>query len=127
MQVKDCDIGDDFSVVNKNENIFDVSQRFTDIKSVVVLDNDKPVGIITTMDLVRRVLMARKDPEKTTAGEIMSSPVLTVKLTDDLRTVSGIMTKNGYMAVPVVDDEGKFSGALTIYDVVSKLKENQKK
>ena len=123
MRVKDCNIDDSFSTVLKTDSAFDVAEKFGDVKSVIVLEGKKPVGIITAMDWVRRVLMQRKNPEKTTAGEIMTSPVETVRLDDDLRVASEIMTKNNYLTLPVVDDDGRFAGMITIYDVAMNVRE----
>ena len=47
--------------------------------SAVVTDGDGlPVGIVTDRDLRRKVLAEARDPETTSAAQIMSSPVVTV-------------------------------------------------
>ena len=45
------------------------------IGSVIVVEDDRPVGFITEKDLLDRVVKAKKDPEKTYAKEVMSTRV----------------------------------------------------
>ena len=47
------------------------------IGSVIITDSNKPVGIVTERDLVRRVLALSKDPTHLTAINICSKPVIT--------------------------------------------------
>ncbi len=126
MQVKDCNINDSFSTVLKTDNVFDIAEKFEGVKSIIVLEKKKPVGIITAMDLVRRVLMKRKDPKKTTASDIMTSPIEMIKLDDDLKLASEIMTKNNYLTLPVIDDNERFVGVITIYDIATKVRKIEK-
>ncbi len=47
---------------------------------IVVVDKErKPLGMITERDLVARVLAKNAPPERTTAKEFMSSPVVTIE------------------------------------------------
>lgn len=121
MKVKDCKISD-YVTASKDDNIYDVTKKLGYNKSIIVLDKKKPVGIITSRDLVRRVLMARKDPKTTLAKDIMTKPVVTAKLDDDLKRTSEIMLNKDFLTMPVVDKKGLFSGVITVYDVISALK-----
>ena len=47
------------------------------ISSLVVVDSEKPVGIITERDMLSRVLNKSKITTETTVKEIMSKPVIT--------------------------------------------------
>jgi CBS domain-containing protein len=60
-----------------------------DIGAVIVVDEDKPMGIITERDIVEWELTTSEDPNQKVAREIMSSPITVVEqdtsLTDALK------------------------------------------
>lgn len=58
--------------------------------SVVVAEDDFPVGIITQRDLLSKILKLRKDPSKTRAKDVMSVPLLNLE-TDE--TLTGAMKR----------------------------------
>jgi CBS domain-containing protein len=59
------------------------------IGAVIVVDEDKPMGIITERDIVEWELTTSEDPNQKVAREIMSSPITVVEqdtsLTDALK------------------------------------------
>lgn len=122
MKVKECNINDEFVPVSPDENAFDIAEKISGFKFAIVTDKKKPVGIITPRDLVDRVLTKKKDPEKTLAKDIMTSPVMTASLDDDVKDVSKIMLKNNYLSIPLVDKNEELKGIITLYDVLAKLK-----
>ena len=66
-----------------------------DTGAVVVVKNSKPIGIITEKDILERTINAYRDPAKTTAQEIMTSPLVTI---DEDRTADEaleVMRQNG--------------------------------
>lgn len=46
---------------------------------IVVTDDGDPIGIITELDVIRRVVNAGKDPNQTRVADILSSPIITVE------------------------------------------------
>lgn len=46
---------------------------------IIIKDDGKPLGIVTERDLVARVLAQKVAPEKTTAKEFMTSPLVTIE------------------------------------------------
>jgi len=55
------------------------------VGSIVVVENDQPVGIITEKDMLERVIKAGKNPELTLARDVMSKPLVTI---DAERTIA---------------------------------------
>jgi CBS domain-containing protein len=71
-----------------------------------------PVGIITEWDILqfyRRGL----DLAKTTAGLVMSTPLLLVKLTDSMWTAHQIMQRLGVRRLVVSNAQGELAGVIT--------------
>lgn len=61
------------------------------VNSVLVSENNTIKGIVEQKDILEKVLIGRKDPEKTRASEIMSTPVLAIdsdeSLVEALKTI----------------------------------------
>lgn len=90
------------------------------IGSLVVVEGDRPVGIVTDRDLLRRVIVARRDAESATARDIMSQPLVTARDTDPLQWVIQVMAEHGVRRVPVVRDD-RLVGLVSLDDVFAAL------
>ena len=42
------------------------------ISAIVISDDKKPIGIVTERDLIKKVMLPKKDPKKMKIGSIMS-------------------------------------------------------
>lgn len=87
------------------------------VGSVVVLDGDDPVGIVTDRDLVLRVFGADADPGSVTASEVMSGDLVTATGEEGVYELVRMMAQNGVRRVPVVTD-GELVGIVTLDDVI---------
>ena len=72
---------------------------------VIILRKGKPVGIVTERDLVNKVLVGGLDPAKTSASDIMSTPLITVDPEDDLLKATQVMKEQNVRKLIVVRDE----------------------
>jgi len=89
-----------------------------DASCVVVTGGDgAPAGIVTERDIVRRAAF-RADPE-TAVGDIMTSPVRTVRADDLLYQAVGAMRRFGLRHLPVVDATGALCGMLSLRDALA--------
>lgn len=84
----------------------------TDIGAVIVVEGDKPIGLITEKDVLDRVLNASKDPSKTFARDVMSSPVSTVEHNTSLMDALKVMRDKQIRRLTVTQD-GKLIGIVT--------------
>jgi len=59
------------------------------IGAVIVMSGGEPAGIVTERDIVEKVVRLHRDPAKTRAQEVMSSPLVSIEagksVTDALR------------------------------------------
>ena len=93
--------------------------------SLLVTDfNDKPVGIITERDLVRRVLANDANSKTVVIKEIMSSPIATIDGNSSVEAAADLMMQNQVRHLLVVDDEdvNKPLGIITSTDFTTYLK-----
>jgi acyl dehydratase/CBS domain-containing protein len=85
------------------------------IGSVVVVEDDSPVGIVTNADLVR-LLGTVTEPETRPVRAFMSSPVVTVSPDVPLKRAVETMRENDVSRLVVLDD-GHIEGILTTDDI----------
>ena len=123
-------IKDDHVVSDVNENVVDVAKKLKEnrrFNHVIILDGKKPVGIVSIRDVVERVVAEERDVKNTKVSDIMTSPVVTIKENQDTKEIADMMIKNSFLSLPIVNENDGFLGVVSIYDVLAKLKENQKK
>jgi signal-transduction protein with cAMP-binding, CBS, and nucleotidyltransferase domain len=76
------------------------------VSSLVVVDkNDKPLGLITERDLVRKVCIRDIHTSKVVNEDIMSSPLITVKSKSLTSEAVDIMLQNNVRHLLVIDNE----------------------
>jgi acetoin utilization protein AcuB len=62
----------------------------------------------------------------TLASEVMTENVMKVKESDTLQYCLDIFLENFFRALPVVDDQGKLVGLITVYDILVGLEQSRK-
>lgn len=76
-----------------------------------------PLGIFSERDLMRRVILARKDPAATLVQDVMTTDVVCVEPGTPAKEAMAIMTDRRCRHLPVVEG-GKVIGMLSIGDLV---------
>ncbi len=87
------------------------------IGSVVVMENDIYLGIMTERDYSRKVILKGKDSTTTMVSEIMSTDLPTVSPTDSIEHCMQLMTEKSIRYMPVFDNN-KLIGIISMSDVV---------
>ena len=93
-----------------------------DIGSIVIVQEGKPIGIVTERDFVRRVAALGKDSRTMTVADIMSTPLVTVGPECDINSAAKIMTDNNIKRLPVVEGE-RLVGIITSFDIAKVMAE----
>jgi len=94
------------------------------IGAVLVLENDRLVGIFSERDYARRGVLQGRGVD-TKIEEVMTSPVYAVAPERSLEDCLAIMTERHFRHLPVVED-GKVTGVVSIGDVVKALIDEQR-
>ena len=76
-----------------------------EIGSVIVTEAGRPVGIMTERDVLRRVMVKGLDPTKTKVGEVMSSPLVTIKADAYITDAGRLMSEKNIRRLLVVEDD----------------------
>lgn len=87
------------------------------IGSVVVIKDDKFLGIVTERDYSRKVVLKGKNSTDTKVTEIMTSEFPLLKPNDSVDFCMELLTKNNIRYLPVFEEEN-LVGIISISDVV---------
>ena len=90
------------------------------VRSVLVIDDDVLVGIVTQGDCAIKVLLPGLDAKQTQVGQVMTRDAVTVKPDDQVESCMAVMTARGFRHLPVLD-AGKVVGVISIGDVVKDI------
>ncbi len=110
--------------LDSRQNIFDISKLMikNGVGSVLVIDSDNlPIGIITERDIIKKVTAKNISPGQAKCDEIMTSPVITIMAYDSIETATKIMKKNKIKRLPVLEENKKIVGILSITDIIKHL------
>lgn len=91
-----------------------------DIGAVPVIDKKtrELIGIVGERDVVR-VLFNGVDLDTERVGEVMTFSASSVLPTDSIRHATSLMTEGGIRHLPVVDEDNKLMGMLSIRDLLA--------
>ena len=87
---------------------------------VVVVEDERPVGIVTERDVVR---LYSSNPEQTDipVGDVMTSPVLSILLDNTINEAAERMLKARVRHLVVVDHAGRVAGLLSEHELIQTM------
>ena len=91
-----------------------------DIGSIIVVQGERPVGIITARDILVRLVEQCLAPAVLTAKQIMTSPLITISESATIEEAARLMAKKKIRRLPVMDNN-KLGGMVTFSDIVFKV------
>jgi CBS domain-containing protein len=89
-----------------------------DVGSVIVTDKKQPVGIVTERDIVRKIVSRNLKPDDISIKELMTTPLITIPVTEDVTDAMHMMLKMEIRRLPVVEI-GKLVGIVTDMDLIA--------
>jgi len=92
------------------------------ISCVIVVEDDKPVGILTERD-VTRLCHAHMNVQTTVMRQVMTSPVKTMPEIAYVPEVNQFMQEKGLRHVVIVDNDGKLAGLISQSNLTRGLEE----
>jgi len=113
--------------IDPDATVFDAVAKMAenDIGSVIVLDGEALIGIITERHYARNVVLKGKSSSTTRIWEIMDRRVITVRPEQSVEECMAIMTDRRVRHLPVMEGE-KIVGIVSIGDLVKSIIGDQK-
>lgn len=106
-------------VVREDTTVHEVIATFSkfDINSVVVVQSEKPVGIITTRDALVRAFEHGMPVSSMTASTVATSPLITIDQEATVEEAARLMRRSKIKHLPVTSNK-KLVGIVTDYDIM---------
>ena len=119
--------GTDVWSVKPDDIIFDAIQLMADkaIGALLVMEEDKLVGIVTERDYARKVVLEGKSSREALIHEVMTTKVLCVSPERTIDECMALMTDKRIRHLPVVEHK-QVVGFLSIGDLVKAVISEQK-
>lgn len=95
------------------------AMREHDIGDVLVTEDRVVRGVITDRDVAVRVVASGLDPASTAVRDIASGQVVSVRPDEPVASAVKKMREHAVRRLPVVDDDGRAVGMITIGDLAS--------
>ncbi|AFZ71013.1 putative signal-transduction protein containing cAMP-binding and CBS domains [Caldisphaera lagunensis DSM 15908] len=105
--------------INYNTPISDVAKIMKEkgVDSVLIMKEDKIIGIFTEKDLVRAI--ADNASLNTPVSNYMSSKLITAKIDEPIVAIAYKMVESNIRHIPITNDQGTLLGVANIKDVLS--------
>ena len=119
--------GGDIISITRDASVFDAIKLMADraVGSLLVMENEKLIGIVTERDYARKVILKGRSSETTKVEEIMSTEVLTSTTVQSVSECMTLMTEKRIRHLPVVDGN-KVIGLISIADLVQAIISDQR-
>lgn len=106
--------------IKKDAKIDELARKLIEfgVGSAVVVEEERPIGIVTEKDLIAKVIARNKKPSEVKVEEIMSFPLVTITPMTSLRDAAKVMIRKGIRRLPVVNNSGKLVGIITDNDIL---------
>jgi len=105
---------------NMNLNVMEAAKlmRKHDVDSIVVLNNGKPLGIVTEGDIINELVSKDIKPSTVKLKDIMTTPLITASPDNLLSDIAKKMVTERIRKIPVIDG-GELVGIVAYVDIMS--------
>ena len=89
-----------------------------DVGSIIITDNNAPVGIVTERDIVKKITSKNMKPDEISIKDLMTSPLITIPGSEDVNDAMQKMVKMQIRRLPIVENS-KLVGIVTDIDLIA--------
>jgi CBS domain-containing protein len=120
--------GHNVLTTNPDTSVYEAIGQMVDanVGSILVIEDDKVRGIFTERDYLRRIALEGRTSKTTRIDEVMTTPVICVEPSYEVKQCLEIMTENRCRHLPVMN-ENELVGIISIGDCVKQLSDSAQK
>jgi CBS domain-containing protein len=106
--------------VRRDTNVQEIVATMSkyDISSIIVVEEKRPIGIVTHKDIISKLVQARIPPDAVTAREVMNSPVITINEESSVEEAARLMSRKRIKKLIVTRNNNELAGIITSSDIV---------
>lgn len=110
--------------IDCSKTIYEACEEYSKhrVGSLVVMDKNIVVGIITERDIIERCILQNKDPKKTKVRDIMTKNIKTIHALAPLEKAVSMMRENNIKRLPVILNN-EIVGIITQTDITHSIDE----
>ncbi|WP_343673146.1 CBS domain-containing protein [Chitinophaga sp.] len=114
--------------IHPDSTVFDALSVLVDknVGALIVLENEKVLGIFSERDYARRIIVKGRASKETLIREIMTEHPISVTESDSIEDCMVKMTEKHIRHLPVIDEQDRLVGMISIGDVVKHIIDEQK-
>jgi len=114
--------GSEIWSVTPDSTVFQALEKMAEknVSGLLILENDKMVGIFTERDYARKLILKGRLSKNTKVSDLMTRTILYVKTQNTIDDCMNLMTAKRVRHLPVIDN-GRLAGILTIGDLVKQI------
>jgi len=107
-------------VVRRDTNVQEIVATMNkyDISSIIVVEEKRPIGIVTHKDIISKLVQARIPPDAVTAREIMTSPIVAINEDASVDEAARLMSRKRIKKLVVTRNNNELAGIITSSDLV---------
>ena len=108
--------------IGPDNSVFEALEMMSEknISGLLILENDKLVGIFTERDYARKLILKGRLSKNTKVSDLMTKNILYVETKNTIEDCMKLMTVKRIRHLPVLDN-GRLIGILTIGDLVKQI------
>ena len=120
--------GHDVLEIGSAATVLDAVTRMVEgnVGSLLVMEVERLVGIVTERDYLRRVTLENRDERVTPVSEIMTREIAYVTPVTSIEECMAVMTERRIRHLPVLSEEKQVVGIVSIGDVVKFQSQEQR-
>lgn len=109
--------------IHPNRSIVEAANKMkqNQIGFLLVMDQNRPVGLLSERDIVYKSTTSLKSPEIMTVADIMTSKMIWAKESTELKLAFEIMKKHGFRHLPIKSEQDEPLAIISERDITNFL------